>query len=52
LYLLNVHGTEMALVLDCKPESLYKLKQRLSQKMNMKSTKELDQLLERITVGK
>ena len=52
LYLLNVHGTEMALVLDCKPESLYKLKQRLSQKMNMKSTKELDQLLEKITVGK
>jgi len=52
LYLLDVHGTEMALVLDCKPESLYKLKQRLSQKMNMKSTKELDQLLEKITEGK
>ena len=52
LYLLNIHSGDMALVLDCKPESLYKLKQRLAQKMKLKTTLELNQLLKEKSVSK
>lgn len=52
LFLLDVPTPEMALVLDSQPASLYKLKSRLSQKMNLKSTKELDQLLREKSEGK
>jgi len=52
LYLLNIHSGDMALVLDCKPESLYKLKQRLAQKMKLKTTLELNQLLKERSVSK
>jgi len=52
LYLLNIHSGDMALVLDCKPESLYKLKQRLTQKMKLKTTLELNQLLKERSVSK
>jgi len=52
LFLLDVPTPEMALVLDSQPNSLYKLKSRLTQKMNLKSTKELDQLLKEKSVGK
>jgi len=52
LYLLNIHSGDMALVLDCKPESLYKLKQRLAQKMKLKTTLELNQLLKAKSVSK
>jgi len=51
LYLLNIHSADMGLVLDCKPESLYKLKQRLAQKMNMKTTLELNHLLREKSIG-
>jgi len=52
LYLLNIHSGDMALVLDCKPESLYKLKQRLAQKMKLKTTLELNRLLKERSVSK
>jgi len=52
LYLLNIHSGDMALVLDCKPESLYKLKQRLAQKMKLKTTLELNQLLKERSISK
>jgi len=52
LFLLNVPTPDMALVLESQPASLYKLKQRLTQKMNLKSTKELDQLLKDKSEGK
>ena len=52
LFLLDVPTPEMALVLDSQPNSLYKLKSRLTQKMNLKSTKELDLLLKEKSVGK
>jgi len=52
LSLLEVHSTEIALLLECKQDSLYKLKSRLAQKMNLKSTKALDLLLEKIAEGK
>lgn len=52
LYLLNIHSGDMALALDCKPESLYKLKQRLAQKMKLKTTLELNQLLKERSVSK
>jgi len=45
LFLLEISNQDMALVLESRPGSLYKLKSRLTQKMNLKSTKELDFLL-------
>jgi len=52
LFLLNIPTPDMALVLESQPSSLYKLKQRLTQKMNLKSTKDLDQLLKDKSEGK
>lgn len=52
LFLLDVSTPEMALVLESQPGSLYKMKSRLTQKMNLKSTKELDQLLKEKSEGK
>jgi tetratricopeptide (TPR) repeat protein len=52
LFLLDVPTPEMALVLDSQPGSLYKMKSRLTLKMNLKSTKELDQLLKEKSEGK
>ena len=52
LFLLNIPTPDMALVLESQPASLYKLKQRLTQKMNLKSTKDLDQLLKDKSEGK
>ncbi len=45
LFLLDISNKDMAIILDSQPGSLYKLKARLAQKMNLNSTKELDQLL-------
>ena len=45
LFLLEIPNTDIALILNSQPASLYKLKQRLTQKMNLTSTKELDKLL-------
>lgn len=45
LLLLNVPTTDMTIILDCQQGSLYKLKHRLTQKLKLTSTKDLDQLL-------
>lgn len=45
LFLLDIRTQDMALILDAQPASLYKMKSRLTQKLNLKSTKELDLLL-------
>lgn len=52
LNLLNIQVTEMALVLECKAGSLYKLKGRLAIKMDLNSTKDLDALLESLSEQK
>jgi len=52
LFLLNVPTPDLSLVLDSQPGSLYKLKQRLTQKMNLASTKDLDQLLRNLSEDK
>jgi len=52
LFLLKISNQDMALILDSQPGSLYKLKSRLTQKMNLKSTKDLDQLLKEKSLGK
>jgi tetratricopeptide (TPR) repeat protein len=52
LFLLDITNTDIALVLDSQPGSLYKLKQRLTQKMQLKSTKEFNQLLKELSEGR
>ena len=52
LFLLDIRTQDMALILDTQPGSLYKLKSRLTQKLNLKSTRELDQLLKEKSEGK
>lgn len=45
LLLLEVPTSDMSIILDCQQGSLYKLKQRLAQKLKLSGTKELEQLL-------
>ncbi len=45
LHLLDVPNADRILLLNATTDSVYKLKQRLAQKMNLKSTKELDEFL-------
>jgi len=52
LFLLDIPNQDMAIILESQPASLYKLKSRLTQKLNLKSTKELDQLLKEKSQGK
>jgi tetratricopeptide (TPR) repeat protein len=52
LFLLDISTPEVLLLLEYKQDSLYKLKQRLVQKMNLKNAKELDSLLEDLVTGK
>jgi hypothetical protein len=52
LTLLDITTPDIALILDSQPGSMYKLKQRLTQKLQLKSTKELDQLIQNIACGK
>lgn len=52
LYLLDVPTPEVLLLLEYKQDSMYKLKQRLVQKLNLKNTKELESLLEQIVETK
>lgn len=47
LFLLDLPTPDIALILESQPGSLYKLKQRLSQKLSLSSTRELDMLLQR-----
>lgn len=52
LFLLDVRSQDIALILDTQLASLYKLKQRLAQKMNLNSTRELDAVLINKSKGK
>lgn len=52
LFLLDIPTPDIALILDTQPGSLYKLKQRLTQKMNLTNTKEFNQLLKDLSEGK
>jgi tetratricopeptide (TPR) repeat protein len=52
LYLLDISTPDIALILDTQPGSLYKLKQRITQKMNLTNTKEFNQLLKDMSEGK
>ena len=45
LHLLDVSNADRVLLLDTTTEGLYKLKQRIAQKLNLVSTKELDTYL-------
>ena len=49
LSLLDIPNSDRILILDATANSLYKLKQRLAQKLELKSTKELDNFLELLT---
>ncbi len=49
LHLLDVPNTDRILLLNATTDSVYKLKQRFAQKMNLKSTKDLDKELKRIS---
>ncbi|MFT3751498.1 MAG: hypothetical protein QM800_00965 [Paludibacter sp.] len=49
LHLLDVPNADRILLLNATTDSVYKLKQRLAQRMNLKSTKELDAELKRIS---
>lgn len=51
LFLLDVRTQDIALILDTQPASLYKLKQRLAQKMNLNSTRDLDIVLKSKSKG-
>jgi len=49
LHLLDIPNADRILLLNATTDSMYKLKQRLAQKMNLKSTKKLDTELKRIS---
>jgi tetratricopeptide (TPR) repeat protein len=48
LQLIDIPHNDKILLLECTSDSLYKLKQRLAQKMNLSSTKKLDLFLEEL----
>jgi len=51
LHLLDIPHSDRMVLLEASSDSLYKLKQRLAQKLNLKTTKELDVfLIERIVI--
>jgi tetratricopeptide (TPR) repeat protein len=52
LHLLDVPSSDRILILDATAHSLYKLKQRLAQKLSLNSTKELDEFLKELTFNK
>jgi len=48
LHLLNIPNADRILILETTTEGLYKMKQRIAQKLNLKSTKELNAFLNEI----
>ena len=52
LFLLDVPTNDLVLVLDIQPVSLYKLKQRLTQKLNLNNVKELELFIKSKSIGK
>jgi tetratricopeptide (TPR) repeat protein len=51
LHLLDVPNSDRILILNVTEQSIYKLKQRLAQKMNLNSTKELDKFIKELASG-
>lgn len=49
LHLLDIPHADRMLMLESTSDSLYKLKQRLAQKLNLKTTKDLDSYLQEIS---
>jgi tetratricopeptide (TPR) repeat protein len=45
LFLLDIPTNDLIILLDCQQRSLYKMKQRLTQKLHLNTTTELEQLL-------
>ena len=52
LHLLNVSNSDRMMLLNTTSEGLYKLKQRLAKKLNLRNTKELDSFLHKLAVLK
>ncbi len=52
LHLLDISNTDRVLLLETTTEGLYKLKQRIAQKLNLANTKELDAYLRGIVAIK
>jgi ethanolamine ammonia-lyase large subunit len=52
LHLLNIPNADRMMLLNTTAEGLYKLKQRLAKKLNLKNTKELDSFLHEMAVLK
>ncbi|MEI6554468.1 MAG: tetratricopeptide repeat protein [Paludibacter sp.] len=52
LFLLGVPTNDMIIILDCQQRSLYKMKQRLTQKLHLSTTTELEQLLHSLSEDK
>ena len=52
LLLLEVSTTDILIILDCQLASLYKLRQRIVQKLNLSGTKEFEQFLQDISTEK
>jgi tetratricopeptide (TPR) repeat protein len=52
LHLLNIPNPDRMMLLNTTAEGLYKLKQRLAKKLNLKNTKELDSFLHEMAVLK
>ncbi|MDR3651856.1 MAG: tetratricopeptide repeat protein [Paludibacter sp.] len=52
LFLLDIPTQDMALILESQPVSLYKLKQRLAQRLQLANVKELEQFLKIKSEGK
>ncbi|NDV46849.1 tetratricopeptide repeat protein [Paludibacter sp. 221] len=49
LYLLNIPTADIALILDCKKDSIYTLKQRILKKVGLSTTKELKAFLQEMS---
>lgn len=52
LFLLGIPTNDMIIILDCQQRSLYKMKQRLTQKLHLSTTTELEQLLHSLSEDK
>lgn len=51
LHLLDIPNADRLSILSISADSMYKLKQRLAQKMSLKSTKELDAFLKKLSIA-
>ena len=52
LFLLDIPTNEMTILMDCQQGSLYKMKSRLTQKLQLNTTTELEQLLHNLSEAK